>query len=61
MSVRSEAFIESVRQLQEETRLTDGEVMSGCAGILIALCRENNTDPVIFLQWSLSALQKASS
>lgn len=49
----STEYVDAVANLQVQANLTDGEVMSALAGIVVALCEKNREDPHAYIQWAI--------
>lgn len=54
-------FTAAVAQLQDANGLSDSQVASALAGILIVLCERNDEDPVRYVGWAVAETQKLSS
>jgi hypothetical protein len=53
-------FVEAIRQLQRSGDLSDDQVCSSLAGIVINLCWRSREDPVEYMQWAIGVVQNVT-
>lgn len=51
--MNADEFVAQVAKLTTENGLTDDQVASALAGIVVELCARNGADPMSFIRWAI--------